>query len=101
MVKGAFYFRSTARFLLLSVALCGVASGQSPQQTPEVAAVITLPDELSVGIVEQTMKDHPSAASLGKWGYTQGLTLYAMDQVYERTHDERYLRYIRAWAMPM
>lgn len=98
MVKGAFCFRSTARFILLSVALCRVVSGQSAQQAPEVAAIGSLPDDLSVGVIEQTMKDHPNAASLGKWGYTQGLTLYAMEQVYRRTHDERYLRYIRVWA---
>lgn len=94
MIKIVFYSLYTARFLLLSAALCGVAPGSAAQQ----ALAGSLSGDLSVGVVEQTIKDHPTPSSLGKWGYTPGLTLYAMEQVYRRTHDARYLRYIRAWA---
>jgi unsaturated rhamnogalacturonyl hydrolase len=98
MVTLTFDSRSTARLLLLSVALCGVASGSRAQQVTDASTAGSLPGDLSVGVVEQTIKDHPTPSSLGKWGYTQGLTLYAMEQVYRRTHDARYLRYIQAWA---
>lgn len=98
MIKSAYYFRSTAALLLVSMTLCGVASAGVQQEVPAMATAAPLPNDLSVAVVEQTMKDHPAPASLGKWGYTQGLTLYAMLQVYRRTHDARYLRYIRAWA---
>lgn len=57
-----------------------------------------LPADLSVAVVEQIMRDHPTPASLGKWGYTRGLTLYGVERVYRRTHNPRYLAYIEAWA---
>lgn len=89
MVKITFDSRSTAQLLLLSVALCGVASGSQAQQATHIAMSDSLPGDLSVAVVEQTIKEHPTASSLGKWGYTPGLTLYAMEQVYRRTHDAR------------
>ena len=57
-----------------------------------------LPADLSVAMVESTMRAYPQATSLGKWGYVQSLYLYGEFLVYERTHDPRYLAYIRSWA---
>ena len=37
-------------------------------------------------------------AQFGGWGYPQALTLWGIYLVYERTHDAKYLTYIRAWA---
>ncbi len=98
MGKIAFRYFSTVSILLMFAAVCGLGSGSAAQQATGVATAGSLPDDLSVGVVEQTIKDHPTPSSLGKWGYTAGLTLYAMEAVYRRTHDARYLRYIRAWA---
>lgn len=98
MGKIAFRYFSTVSILLMFTAVCGLGSGSAAQQATDVATAGSLPDDLSVAVVEQTIKDHPTPASLGKWGYTAGLTLYAMEEVYRRTHDARYLRYIRAWA---
>ena len=61
--------------------------------TPAQAAV---PD-WSKSVVESTMKRH-TPATLGGWGYTRGLYLYAQYLVYKRTGDKRYLDYIRQWV---
>ena len=39
-----------------------------------------------------------SPGTLGGWGYTQGLYLYGQYLVYQRTHNPKYLSYIKAWA---
>lgn len=92
------YLRSAARLSLSSLVLLGAFSAAVAQQASVADTERSLPNDLSVGIVEQTMKAHPTPASLGRWGYTRGLTLYAIDKVYQRTHDPRYLHYMQAWA---
>ena len=88
--------RTIATIFLLCLTFCAGAAKAPAQSAGNTAR--PLPTDLSVGVVEQILKDRPTPASLGKWGYTQGLTLYAIERVYRRTHDERYLRYIRTWA---
>jgi unsaturated rhamnogalacturonyl hydrolase len=56
-----------------------------------------VPKDWSVAVVESTMQ-RMTPAKLGGWGYTQGLYLYGQYLVYQRTHDPRYLAYIKAWA---
>ncbi|WP_394835443.1 glycoside hydrolase family 88 protein [Pendulispora rubella] len=51
----------------------------------------------SVAIVESTMKRF-TPSQLGGWGYTQGLYLWGQYLVYQRTHEPRYLSYIKSWA---
>lgn len=51
----------------------------------------------SVAMVESTMKRYPTAKDLGSWGYAKSLYLYGEYLVYKRTHDPRYLEYIKAW----
>jgi len=91
--------KSCSRFAGVLLALfISCCMGTLAQSTQRAIGMDSLPGDLSVGVVEQILKDHPTPASLGKWGYTQGLTLYAMEQVFRRTHDARYLRYIQNWA---
>ena len=52
----------------------------------------------SVGIVESTMKRFPTAKDLGSWGYAKSLYLYGQYLVYKRTHEPRYLKYIKDWV---
>lgn len=52
----------------------------------------------SVSIVESTMKRYPTAKDLGGWGYAKSLYLYGQYLVYKRTHDPRYLAYIKEWV---
>jgi len=51
----------------------------------------------SVAMVESTMKRYPTAKDLGPWGYAKSLYLYGQYLVYKRTHDPRYLKYIKDW----
>jgi unsaturated rhamnogalacturonyl hydrolase len=53
------------------------------------------PIDWSVAIVESTMKRFPTPKDLGVWNYPRGLYLYSQYLVYKRTHDPRYLKYIR------
>ena len=39
-----------------------------------------------------------SPGALGGWGYTQGLYLYGEYLAFQRTHNPKYLAYIKAWA---
>ncbi len=52
----------------------------------------------SRGMVESTMKRYPTAKDLGSWGYARSLYLYGQYLVYKRTHDPRYLKYIKDWV---
>jgi unsaturated rhamnogalacturonyl hydrolase len=51
----------------------------------------------SVAMVESTMKRYPTAKDLGSWGYAKALYLYGQYLVYKRTHDKRYLQYMKDW----
>lgn len=92
------YRRTVATIALLLAVSCGMVLPAGAQEGTVQGAERSLPSDLSVAVVEQTIKLHPTPSSLGPWGYTRGLTLYAMEKVYERTRDPRYLRYIQAWA---
>src|SRR4029079_4029029 len=52
----------------------------------------------SVALVESTMKRYPTAKDLGSWGYAKSLYLYGQYLTYKRTHDPRYLKYIKDWV---
>jgi unsaturated rhamnogalacturonyl hydrolase len=49
-------------------------------------------------VVNSTMSRNPDATKLGGWGYQAGFALYGTYLVYERTHDPKYLNYVRAWV---
>jgi len=51
----------------------------------------------SVAMVESTMARF-TPGTLGGWSYTRGLYLYGQYLLYQRTHDPRYLQYIKAWV---
>ena len=51
----------------------------------------------SVAMVESTMARY-TPTKLGGWGYQTGLYLYGQYLVYQRTHDPRYLAYLKAWV---
>ena len=52
----------------------------------------------SVAMVESTMKRYPTAKDLGSWGYAKSLYLYGQYLVWKRTHEPRYLQYIKDWV---
>jgi rhamnogalacturonyl hydrolase YesR len=51
----------------------------------------------SVAMVESTMARY-TPSSIGGWSYPVGLYMYGQYLVYQRTHDPRYLAYIKSWV---
>jgi unsaturated rhamnogalacturonyl hydrolase len=52
----------------------------------------------SRSLVESTMKRYPTAKDLGSWGYAKSLFLWGEYLTWKRTHDPRYLEYIKNWV---
>jgi unsaturated rhamnogalacturonyl hydrolase len=59
--------------------------------------VTNTPVDWSVAVVDSTMTRY-TPATVGDWVYTRALYLYGQYLVYERTHDTRYLTYVRSWV---
>jgi unsaturated rhamnogalacturonyl hydrolase len=64
-------------------------------QNPASAAA---PGDWSKALVESTLKRYPDATKFGGWGYARSLYLFGQYLVYKRTHDPKYLDYIRQWV---
>ncbi len=84
----------------------GLAAGTSSAATVRAQsaaaagapAAPTAPTDLSRAVIDSTMKRIPDPTKLGGWGYQVGLFLYGTDLVYQRTHDAKYLNYIKGWV---
>src|SRR4051812_2841543 len=74
--------------IVIQSVVIGAAQGSTDPKTKD----------WSVAIVEETMKRFPSPKDLGVWNYPRGLYLYGQYLVYKRTHDPRYLKYIKDWV---
>lgn len=49
-------------------------------------------------MVDSTLARYPDASKFGGWGYAKSLYLFGQYLVYKRTHDPRYLSYIKQWV---
>ena len=65
---------------------------------PGIGAAHAARADLSRAVVESTMARSPDPASLGGWGYTQGLFLLGAYRVYQRVKEPSYLAYIKRWV---
>jgi rhamnogalacturonyl hydrolase YesR len=54
-------------------------------------------NDWSVAMVESTMARF-TPSTIGGWSYQVGLYLYGQYLVYQRTHDPKYLSYIKSWV---
>lgn len=52
----------------------------------------------SRAVADTTLKRFSNPRELGRWNYMQGFYLYGLYLVYRRTHDRRYLNFIRGWV---
>lgn len=92
--------RARRCFLLFIAVLAGAAlllpampaSAKHPE--PDRTAPGT---DWSVAVVNSTMARF-TPATIGGWSYPVGLYLYGQYLVYQRTHDPRYLTYIKSWV---
>jgi unsaturated rhamnogalacturonyl hydrolase len=74
---------------ILPASVVGLSNSQKPKKSTT---------DWSVAMVESTMKRYPTAKDLGAWGYAKSLYLYGQYLVYKRTHEPRYLQYIKDWV---
>jgi unsaturated rhamnogalacturonyl hydrolase len=92
--------RHGRRHLLLTVATVtallwpAAAVLTSPASARTRAAAAT---DWSTAVVDSTTA-RKTPSSIGGWSYPVGLYLYGQCQVYLRTHNARYLSYIKSWA---
>ena len=63
----------------------------------DAATAVKAPTDWSTAVVDSEMA-RKSPSTLGGWGYTEGLFLYGTYLVYQRTHNPKYLSYIKSWA---
>lgn len=49
-------------------------------------------------LVNSTLARYPDAKQFGGWGYQRGFYLLGQYEVYRRTHNLRYLHYIKQWV---
>src|SRR5262249_9169726 len=82
--------------LLLLTLLLQLALGRPPR-TPQKSDAGKNVD-WSKAMVESTIKRFPTAKDLGVWNYPRALYLYGEYLVYRRTHNPRYLQYIKEWV---
>ena len=92
--------RRRLRTALTTLALTAATLVTLPAAAPPPAGspVGPSPDrDWSVAMVESTMARY-TPSSIGGWSYPVGLYLYGQYLAYERTHDTRYLTYIRDYV---
>jgi len=53
--------------------------------------------DYTVAVADSEESRH-SPSTIGGWGYTQGLFLWGTYLLYQRTHDVKYLNFMRTWA---
>ncbi|MFJ9906968.1 glycoside hydrolase family 105 protein [Streptomyces sp. NPDC101152] len=77
-------------------ALPAAAPPPAAQAGPVTARPAVAPD-WSVAVVDSTMARY-TPTTIGGWSYPVGLYLYGQYLTYQRTHDARYLAYIKSYV---
>jgi unsaturated rhamnogalacturonyl hydrolase len=99
--------RRHTRAALTGLALATVTLAALPAATPSSAAPAPLPataasrpaaaPDWSVAVVDSTTARY-TPTTIGSWSYPVGLYLYGQYLTYQRTHDARYLAYIKNYV---
>ncbi|MFE1835498.1 glycoside hydrolase family 88/105 protein [Streptomyces sviceus] len=92
--------RRRLRTALTTLALAAATLVTVPAAAPPPAGSPAGPSpdrDWSVAMVESTMARY-TPSSIGGWSYPVGLYLYGQYLTYERTHDTRYLTYIKDYV---
>ncbi|MEU2616637.1 glycoside hydrolase family 88 protein [Streptomyces sp. NPDC007157] len=90
------------RAALVAVALTTAAAATLPAAVspPATAATATRPataPDWSTAVVDSTMARY-TPSTIGGWSYPVGLYLYGQYLTYRRTHDPRYLAYLKSYV---
>ncbi|WP_141207764.1 glycoside hydrolase family 88/105 protein [Streptomyces griseorubiginosus] len=92
--------RRRLRTALATLAVAAATLVTVPAAAPPTAGSPAGPSpdrDWSVAVVESTMARY-TPSSIGGWSYPVGLYLYGQYLAYERTHDSRYLAYIKDYV---
>ncbi|GAB3657995.1 glycoside hydrolase family 88 protein [Echinicola sediminis] len=94
------YVVSAALLAAMSLTSCGT---KSENTTGETAETVEEKKVYSVRMADAEINRNPDGWTLDfnekpKWEYTHGLIMTAMEKVYERTEDKKYLAYIEKFA---
>jgi unsaturated rhamnogalacturonyl hydrolase len=84
--------------LLAGLTASALITAAGPAARADPAPHAAAPADWSGAVIDSTMKRKPSASDLGGWGYQTGLFLWGTNLVYQRTHNAKYLSYVRAWV---
>ncbi|RNI28282.1 glycoside hydrolase family 88 protein [Rufibacter immobilis] len=96
--------RTSLILTLLALLFSACRSGQTPAGS--TAALSPAGKPYSVWMADSEMKRSPQGWMIDfrkepKWDYTQGLFASALERVWKRTRDQKYLTYIQAFADTM
>lgn len=80
---------------LVVVLIAALVSPTASAAPPPQHAATT---DWSTAVVDSTMARYPDPTKLGSWGYQAGFALYGTYVVYQRTHNPKYLAYIKTWV---
>jgi unsaturated rhamnogalacturonyl hydrolase len=78
--------------------MCSACGAANPRRASQTKAQTSAAPDVSVGLVESTLKRYPSGKEFGSWGYAKSLYLFGQYLVFKRTGDQRYLAYIQDWV---
>lgn len=80
-------------FTLLLASVLGISCSTTSQQTDE-------PTQWAVTFADHIMQQWPDPNQLSNkgWEYNNSIILHGIEKVYEKTEDEKYLAYIRAFV---
>ncbi len=77
---------------------CLLVAQSDPPSPPQKTAAASAPQDWSKALVDSTLTRYPDPRTFGGWGYARSLYLFGQYLLYKRTHETRYLDYIKAWV---
>lgn len=91
--------RQSCLAVLLATVFLNVSTFESQAQSASSIASQSpqIPSDWSKALVDSTLTRYPDATKFGGWGYARSLYLFGQYLVYKRTHDPRYLTYVKQW----
>lgn len=91
--------RASKRTALFLVVLCSIVFSETLTfaQAPAPPSTEAATTDWSKAMVDSTLAREPDPKKFGGWGYARSLYLFGQYLVYKRTHDQRYLDYIKQW----
>jgi unsaturated rhamnogalacturonyl hydrolase len=88
---------TAAVLILITYLSASPLAAQNDAGSASLPKPAEIPDDWSKALVESTLNRNPDPKKFGGWGYARSLYLFGQYLVYKRTHEPRYLDYIKQW----